>query len=107
MKSDVSLTEGSIPRALLVFSLPILLGNLLQSVNGSVNAIWVGKYLGEAAFAAAGNANVVMFLLFGVMFGFPGARPERAASPWTRAHRHQTGHRTSRQNAEPVAEHPQ
>ena len=70
MKSDVSLTEGSIPRALLVFSLPILLGNLLQSVNGSVNAIWVGKYLGEAAFAAAGNANVVMFLLFGVMFGF-------------------------------------
>ena len=70
MKSDVSLTEGSIPRALLVFSLPILLGNLLQSVNGSVNAIWVGKYLGEAAFAAAGNANVVMFLLFGVLFGF-------------------------------------
>jgi MATE family, multidrug efflux pump len=70
LKSNVSLTEGSIPRALLVFSIPILLGNLLQSVNGSVNAIWVGKYLGEAAFAAAGNANVVMFLLFGVMFGF-------------------------------------
>jgi len=70
LKSNFSLTEGSIPRALLVFSLPILLGNLLQSVNGSVNAIWVGKYLGEAAFAAAGNANVVMFLLFGVMFGF-------------------------------------
>jgi putative MATE family efflux protein len=64
------LTEGSIPRALLVFSLPILLGNLLQSVNGSVNAIWVGKFLGEAAFAAAGNSNVVMFLLFGVLFGF-------------------------------------
>jgi putative MATE family efflux protein len=70
VKSDVSLTDGSIPRALLVFSLPILLGNLLQSVNGSVNAIWVGKYLGEAAFAAAGNANLLMFLLFGVMFGF-------------------------------------
>ncbi len=68
--SNPSLTEGSIPRALLAFSLPILLGNLLQSVNGSVNAIWVGKYLGEAAFAAAGNSNVVMFLLFGVMFGF-------------------------------------
>ena len=70
MLSNPSLTEGSIPRALLAFSLPILLGNLLQSVNGSVNAIWVGKYLGEAAFAAAGNSNVVMFLLFGVMFGF-------------------------------------
>jgi putative MATE family efflux protein len=65
-----SLTEGSIPRALLAFSLPILFGNVLQSVNGSVNAIWVGKYLGEASLAAVGNSNVVMFLLFGVMFGF-------------------------------------
>ena len=70
VRSNLSLTEGSIPRALLVFSLPILMGNLLQSLNGSVNAIWVGKFLGEAALAATGNANVVMFLLFGVMFGF-------------------------------------
>ena len=65
-----SLTEGSIPRALLSFSLPILFGNVLQSINGSVNAIWVGKFLGEAAFAGVGNSNVVMFLLFGVLFGF-------------------------------------
>jgi putative MATE family efflux protein len=70
LQSKFSLTEGPIPRALLVFSLPILMGNVLQSINGSVNAIWVGKYLGEAAFAAVGNSNVVMFLLFGVMFGF-------------------------------------
>ena len=70
MKSQLSLTEGSIPRALIFFSLPILFGNVLQSLNGSVNAIWVGKYLGEAAFAAAGNANMVMFLLFGSIFGF-------------------------------------
>jgi putative MATE family efflux protein len=65
-----SLTEGSIPRALLSFSLPILSGNVLQSINGSVNAVWVGKYLGAASLAAVGNANVVMFLLFGLMFGF-------------------------------------
>ena len=70
MQAKFSLTEGSIPRALLRFSLPILFGNVLQSINGSVNAVWVGKYLGEAAFAAAANSNVVMFLLFGVMFGF-------------------------------------
>ena len=43
---------------------------MLQSINGSVNAVWVGKYLGEAALAAVGNSNVVMFLLFGLMFGF-------------------------------------
>jgi putative MATE family efflux protein len=65
-----SLIEGSIPRVLFAFSLPILFGNILQSINGSVNSIWVGKYLGEASLAAVGNSNVVMFLLFGVMFGF-------------------------------------
>src|SRR6202035_4815457 len=43
VQSKLSLTEGSIPRALLVFALPILFGNVLQSVNGSVNAVWVGK----------------------------------------------------------------
>jgi putative MATE family efflux protein len=70
MPPKYSLTEGSIPRALAVFSLPILFGNMLQSLNGSVNAVWVGKFLGEAALAATGNSNVVMFLLFGVIFGF-------------------------------------
>ncbi len=65
-----SLTEGSIAPALLFFSMPILFGNILQSVNGSVNAVWVGRYLGEAALAAVGNSNVIMFLLFGVLFGF-------------------------------------
>jgi putative MATE family efflux protein len=70
MSPQISLIEGSIPRALLAFSLPILYGNVLQSINGSVNAVWVGKFLGEASLAAVGNSNVVMFLLFGVMFGF-------------------------------------
>ena len=56
MQSKFSLTEGSIPRALLAFSLPILFGNVLQSVNGSVNAVWVGRYLGEAEAVAAPTA---------------------------------------------------
>jgi putative MATE family efflux protein len=70
VRPQFSLTEGSIPRALMLFSLPILYGNVLQSVNGSVNSIWVGKFLGEAALAATGNSNMVMFLLFAVIFGF-------------------------------------
>jgi putative MATE family efflux protein len=51
------------------FSLPILLANILQSLNGSVNSIWVGRYLGEAALTATSNANTVMFLLIGAAFG--------------------------------------
>jgi putative MATE family efflux protein len=64
-----SLTEGSIPIGLYRFALPILFANILQSLNGSVNSIWVGRYLGEAALTATSNANTVMFLLIGAAFG--------------------------------------
>jgi len=64
-----ALTEGAIGKTLLMFSLPILAGNVLQSLNGSVNAIWIGHGLGEAALAAASNANAVLFFLIGTMFG--------------------------------------
>lgn len=63
------LTQGPIASTLLAFSLPILAGNVLQSLNGSVNAMWVGKYLGEAALTATANANNIMFLLIGLVFG--------------------------------------
>ena len=64
-----SLTEGSISRGMLPFALPILYANVLQSLNASVNSIWVGRFLGEAALTATSNANVVMFLLIGLAFG--------------------------------------
>lgn len=63
------LTRGPVASTLLVFALPILASNVLQSLNGSVNAIWVGRFLGEAALAAVANANNVMFFLLGSVFG--------------------------------------
>ncbi|WP_068773379.1 MATE family efflux transporter [Paenibacillus sp. FJAT-26967] len=65
----MNLTEGPIARKLLLFSLPVLYGNVLQSLNGTVNSIWVGKFLGESAFAATSNANNVMFLMLSSIFG--------------------------------------
>ena len=64
-----NLTEGAIPVVLFRFTLPILFANVLQSLNGSVNSVWVGRYLGEAALTATSNANTVMFLLIGAAFG--------------------------------------
>ncbi len=64
------LTTGHIGRTLLAFALPTLGSNILQSLNGSINAIWVGRYLGEGALAATSNANIIMFLTFGAVFGF-------------------------------------
>jgi putative MATE family efflux protein len=64
-----SLIEGSISRGLLLFALPILYGNVLQTLNASVNAFWVGRFLGEAALTATSNANTLLFLLLGGVFG--------------------------------------
>jgi putative MATE family efflux protein len=63
------LTQGPITRTLLVFSLPLLGGNALQSLNGTVNQIWVSHTLGVAAITALGNANIVMMLMLGAIFG--------------------------------------
>jgi Na+-driven multidrug efflux pump len=64
------LTQGPIGRTLMLFALPTLGSNILQSLNGSINTIWVGRFLGESALAATSNANIIMFLTFGAVFGF-------------------------------------
>ena len=64
------LTQGAIGSTLLLFAMPTLASNILQSLNGSINAIWVGRFLGAQALAATANANIIMFLMFSVVFGF-------------------------------------
>jgi putative MATE family efflux protein len=67
--SGRNLTQGPITQTLLLFTLPALLSSVLQTLNGSINGIWVGRLLGEAALAATANAHLVMFLLTSVVFG--------------------------------------
>lgn len=64
------LTVGPISSTLLMFALPTLGSSILQSLNGSINAVWVGRFLGEEALAATSNANLIMFLMFAGVFGF-------------------------------------
>lgn len=64
------LTSGPIGKTLLGFALPTLLSSIIQSMNGSINTIWVGRFLGEDALASTSNANLVMFLLMAFVFGF-------------------------------------
>jgi putative MATE family efflux protein len=63
------LTTGPIGKTLIAFSLPVLGSNILQSLNGSANAVWVSHVLGEAALTATSNANQILFLMLGAVFG--------------------------------------
>jgi putative MATE family efflux protein len=67
MRGD--LTQGPIFATLMLFSVPTLMANILQSLNGTVNSIWVGRLIGEEALAATANANIIMFLLSSAGFG--------------------------------------
>lgn len=67
---QADLTSGPITRTLLTFALPTLGSSILQSLNGSINAIWIGQFLGERGLAATTNANIIMFLLVAAVFGF-------------------------------------
>lgn len=78
------LTQGSIGPTLLAFALPTLASSILQSLNGTVNAIWVGRFLGEGALAATSNANMVMFLLTAFVFGFGMASTILIGQAWGR-----------------------
>lgn len=64
------LTVGPVAKTLFLFALPSLGVNILQSLNNSVNSVWIGKFLGEEALAASANAGLIMFLMFSTLFGF-------------------------------------
>ena len=68
-KLGTDLTKGSIPRHLLKFSIPMLLGNLIQIGYSVVNTVWVGHLVGENAVGAAGVSFPVIFVTVGVAMG--------------------------------------
>ncbi|WP_067621661.1 MATE family efflux transporter [Alicyclobacillus acidiphilus] len=63
------LTEGPIYKTVFLFSLPLLFSNIMQSLNGTINSIWVGHDLGANAFAGTANVNNINFLIFSLTFG--------------------------------------
>jgi putative MATE family efflux protein len=54
------MTKGNIPKQLVNFSIPLILGNLLQLTYNAVDSIVVGRFAGTDALAAVGTANPVM-----------------------------------------------
>jgi len=62
-------TQGSIPRHLIVFTWPMLVGQLLQTMYSVVNAIWVGQFLGSDALAATSVGFPIIFALIALVLG--------------------------------------
>lgn len=61
--------EGKIWKQLLLFSMPLLLGNLFQQLYNTVDSIIVGNYVGSDALAAVNSSNPVINLLVSFFMG--------------------------------------
>ena len=64
-----NLTTGKIGRSLLLFSLPMILGNMLQQLYNVADTLIVGKTIGATALAAVGSAYALMVLLTSIILG--------------------------------------
>jgi len=69
MKSHSSLTEGSIWKGMLLFALPIFLGNVFQQFYNAFDSWVVGRFLGDTALAAVSSSGSLIFLLIGFFNG--------------------------------------
>ncbi|MBS7008496.1 MATE family efflux transporter [Anaerostipes sp.] len=66
---QIDLTDGRIGRSIAVFSLPMILGNLLQQLYNIADTLIVGRTIGAAALSAVGSAYALMVLLTSVLLG--------------------------------------
>ena len=68
-RAVTNLTEGNVLSILLIFSLPIFIGNIFQQLYNVVDTVVIGNILGDDALAAVGSTSAVYSLLIGFVFG--------------------------------------
>ena len=57
------MTEGSISRKIILFAIPLFLGNLFQQLYNTAGSLIVGNYLGSNALAAVSSSGNLIFLM--------------------------------------------
>ena len=67
--APVDMTLGKPWEDILVFTLPMLLGNIAQQLYNTVDSIVVGRYVGDNALAAVGSASPIFNLLLVLFIG--------------------------------------
>ena len=63
------MTEGTPWKRIVIFTIPMLIGNIAQQLYSTVDSIVVGKYVGDNALAAVGSATPILNLLLVLFVG--------------------------------------
>ena len=67
--SSVNMTEGTPWKKLLLFTIPLLIGNVFQQLYSTVDAIFLGRFVGDNALAAIGSSMPLFFLILMLCMG--------------------------------------
>ena len=67
--APTDMTEGTPWKKIVIFTLPMLIGNIAQQLYSTVDSIVVGKYVGDNALAAVGSAGPILNLLLVLFIG--------------------------------------
>lgn len=68
-RRDVDMTEGSIARHIILFALPLLIGNLFQQMYNMVDTWVLGNYVNNDAFSAVGAVGPIINMLISFFTG--------------------------------------
>ena len=63
------MTKGNTAKLIILFSIPLLIGNIFQQFYSMVDTIIVGRYVGVDALAAVGSTGSMFFLINGFVTG--------------------------------------
>ena len=76
-RTDSDMTQGTIWRHLLHFSLPMAIGLLFQQLYNTVDTVVVGQFVGKEAQAAVGSTGSIIYTVVGFCAGQPPERVRR------------------------------
>ena len=66
---QLNMTKGKPLPVILMFTVPLIIGNVFQQLYNMVDTIIVGRYVGADALAAVGSTGTIMFLITGFSQG--------------------------------------
>ena len=69
LMEPVDMTEGSPWQKIVLFTVPMLIGNIAQQLYNTVDSVVVGNYVGDNALAAVGSAGPILNLLIVLFVG--------------------------------------
>ena len=68
-QKHLSLTEGSIWKGMLLFALPVFVGNVFQQFYNAFDSWCVGNFIGENALAAVSSSGSLIFMMISFFQG--------------------------------------